>query len=149
MKIFFLLITALIALLPSSVFAGGEYWKVQVKNPILIVETNEVKLLLLQKATGLVKECKEIRVFVEHKNISMWSWLPFIHSSHPTEKETRSALDFLNNTLRKGKSTFFGYIGGGLSRSHDDTCVFKSKGLRVEEIGEDKKLVVFSFHDPV
>jgi hypothetical protein len=92
----------------------------------------------------LIKDCKEIKVVVNHSRVPWFSWLPFVKSEHPTKKETLESIEYLRNASRANQTIYFGYMGYGLVPT-DQKCSFKSKGLKIEK--DDGKLLVLSYHN--
>ncbi len=146
-KIF--VIVGLLLLFSSSARAGGDYWRVKVQDQIAASEPVVLKLLILEKPRGIIAGCSMITIQVEYQKVPSWSWLPFVHTSHPTQEETTKAIGFLNNKFKESIQTFFGYIGGGLFSEEPNGCTFKSKGLRLERTDNDDDDVVLSFFDLV
>ncbi|WNB75576.1 hypothetical protein [Methylomonas koyamae] len=133
----------------TIVYAGGEYWAVKVEDKISNNQPQELKLELSETPRGILQGCKRVTVQIEYQRVPVWSWLPFIGSSHPSKKETIEAVEYLNYKFSKSAQTYFGYIGGGLSKALSPECAFKSKGLKLMKIDKDNEFAVLSYYDPV
>ena len=133
----------------SSANAGGDYWSIKVQKKAIEAETTELTLLLLEKPRGIVAGCRSFIVHVKYESKPIWAWLPFVSTSHPTHKETIDAIKFLNRKFVSSEDAYFGYIGGGLFKMDGEKCTFESKGLRLEQVNDGKKRVVFSFYEPL
>ena len=130
----------------SSAKAGGDYWSGKLQHEIIDNKPIVIKLLL-KNPRGLIDGCDLVIVKVEIPQLSFFS-LFHLSSSHPTKKETIEAIYFLNKNYKNSKEIYFGYIGRGLIKESVNNCIFKSRGLRIEEITKNKK-IVFSFFDPI
>ncbi len=93
----------------------------------------------------LVKGCKELDVQVSYERVPWFSWLPFVHSSHPTREETDAAASYLLSASREKREVYFGYLGNGLAPT-GAPCSFLSRGLSLH--GKEP-IIVLSFHDSV
>lgn len=90
----------------------------------------------------LLRGCREFEVKVTYKRVPWFSWLPFVHTSHPTREGTIKAALFLMNANQSNREVGFGYMGYGLVPA-DTPCSFLSLGLSLESG------YVLSFHNPV
>ena len=124
-------------------WAGGDYWSVKVNEIIVTSDPKVLKLLLLEKPTGIINDCQNISIQVIHEKPPFWEWLPFVSNTNPTLKETSIAINYLNDKSNNSTETYFGYIGGGLHKVLDKKCTFESKGLKLEI--NNNEHIIFSF----
>lgn len=94
----------------------------------------------------LIPSCQEFEVRVTYKRVPWFSWLPFVHASHPTKEKTKEAASFLLRANRENREVNFGYMGYGLVPT-DTPCSFLSRGMSLES--EKEKNFVLSFHHPI
>jgi hypothetical protein len=135
----------LLLLLVSPALAGGDYVRGLINSFSSSEGVYSFSFAQTDSRSELIKGCTTFHVSVQHERVPWFSWLPFIHSNHPTSEQTKESINSLQNAFENGREVYFGYIGYGLATEKDE-CMFKSKGLDVESIGETK--VVFSYHDP-
>ena len=136
-------IGALIALLPSLAFAGGDYVSGRVSSFSGADGAYNFTFVSDQSLVGL-EQCKTLTVNVEYERVPWYSWLPFIHTNHPTESQTESAASLLQAAHRTSQPILFGYLGYGLVPANAP-CTFKSKGLAIEN--DSGHEFVLSYHD--
>jgi hypothetical protein len=124
-------------------FAGGEYSRGKIEHieykdsawKFVFKQTTENKLM--------ISNCDVLTVELEYQRVPWYSFLPFVESGHPSKKQTKNALVYLEHSFREGKYINFGYIGSGL-KGTETKCLFKSKGLK---LGSDQEGdYVVSFH---
>jgi hypothetical protein len=142
---YFLLV--ILVFISTLVHAGGDYWPVKVEEKITTDVPQKLKLEISEPARGIFQGCNQITVLLEYQRVPVWSWLPFIDSSHPTKDETTTAVEFLNNKFAMSAKTYFGYIGGGLFKAPSIGCTFKSKGLKLMKIDKENEFAVLSYYD--
>ena len=136
----------LLTLIPLTAAAGGDAITGTVRTfsgesgsyHFQIVRTSE------QELVGY--PCTEFDITVEYQRVPWYSWLPFVHSSHPTEKDTEAAALYLKEAAQSSREVSFGYMGGGLMPT-DKPCAYRAKGLELLG-GSDPKTVV-AYHEPV
>lgn len=87
--------------------------------------------------------CRVLHVEVSYEQVPRFSWLPFVHTRHPTKMQTDHAAEFLLAAYKEQNEIQFGYMGGGLVPT-EHACSFSSKGLMLEEGG-----FVLSYSDRV
>jgi hypothetical protein len=138
-------VIAFIVLLPILSRAGGDY----VSGIITGITEQDGKHIVHFVQTdsenhALIKDCKEIMVTVKYSRFSWFSWLPFVKSSHPTQKETDESIEYLRKAHKDKNIIYFGYMGYGLVPG-GEKCSFKSKGLKI--VDDNGRRVVLSFHD--
>lgn len=140
LSMFLLVLYAL--MFPTNVMAGGD----SVLGKITFYsESNGIYRFGFEEKAGnhhLVSGCNRLEVHLIYKRVPWYSWLPLIHTTHPSRDSTEAALKFIHDSFISQKDINFGYIGNGLVSS-DSKCVFDSKGLELDITG------VYSFHDPV
>lgn len=90
----------------------------------------------------LIQQCVELKVSVAYQRVPWYSWLPFIHSSHPSREQTIAAAAVLQEASNKKHEVAFGFMGYGLMPS-GSSCAFLSKGLLFDDG------VILSFNGPV
>ncbi|WP_227818180.1 hypothetical protein [Nitrogeniibacter aestuarii] len=136
-------IIAFSALLPSLVFAGGDYVSGKVSD--FTGNDGEYSFTFAAERTLVgLEACSVLKVHVTHKRVPWLSWLPFVHSSHPTQEQTNMAAVVLKQAAEAGHPALFGYLGDGLIAS-GAPCTFRSHGLLLDD-NEGKELVL-SFYD--
>lgn len=136
-------IGALIALLPSLALAGGDYVSGRISS---FSGEDGVYAFTFEAEQTLVglEQCRSLKVNVEYALVPWYSWLPFVHTNHPTKAQTESAGSFLQAAYRTSRPILFGYLGYGLVPS-SAPCAFKSKGLAIEN--DRGREFVLSYHD--
>ncbi|MFO6421979.1 hypothetical protein [Motilimonas sp. KMU-193] len=135
----------ILLLFPTLCFAGGDYSEVRINEfygsgaraDFTIEFVNDRKFNEI---------CDVLKVQVKYKRVPWYSWLPFVHSSHPASTDTQKSVAYLENAFTENETVNFGYMGHGLKQS-DKPCEFISKGLRLD--GVDEFHYIMSFHDPV
>jgi len=134
---------ALIALLPVLALAGGDYASGKVRSFSGKDGVFTFTFVTEQRLVGL-EQCQSLTVNVEYGRVPWYSWLPFVHTNHPTKAQTESAASLLQDAHRASKPVLFGYLGYGLIPS-SAPCTFKSKGLAIEH--DSGHEFVLSYHD--
>lgn len=134
---------AMIALLPSLALAGGDYVSGKVSSFSGNDGTYTFTFVAKKTLVGL-EQCQSLTVNVEYGRVPWYSWLPFVHTNHPTKAQTESAASLLQTAHRASQPILFGYLGYGLVPSRVP-CTFKSKGLAVES--DRGREFVLSYHD--
>jgi hypothetical protein len=133
----------LIALLPSLALAGGDYVSGRISRFSGKDGDYTFTFVADQALVGL-EQCQSLQVNVEYGRVPWYSWLPFVHTNHPTKAQTESAASVLQAAHRTSRPILFGYLGYGLVLS-SAPCTFKSKGLAIEnDRGHE---FVLSYHD--
>lgn len=130
---------------PTLCFAGGEYSTVR----IIELSGHETRISFsveFLNSHKFYENCDTITVHLNYKKTPWFSWLPFVHTSHPTAADNQEAVSYLKHVYLNDKTVNFGYMGSGLN-STDQQCVFISKGLRLYK--SDNFQYVLSYHDPV
>jgi hypothetical protein len=140
----FIITVAVLLLLPVFCFAGGDYVAGRVESVEQQGGVYIIHFIHTDDQHELIKGCKEITVLVKHSRVPWFSWLPFIRSDHPTQKETTESIEYLKSANKAKQTVYFGYMGYGLVPT-EQTCSFKSKGLKIK-VDNDKWLVL-SYHD--
>lgn len=135
----------ILMLLPNLCFAGGDYSEVSIKN-FTGSGSNANFTIEFVNDRKFDESCDALKVSLKYKRVPWYSWLPFVHSSHPTQVETREAVMHLEESFKENLNVYFGYIGGGLIPT-DKPCEYVSKGLNMDEF--DNYKYIHAFHDPV
>ncbi|MGM9514815.1 hypothetical protein ACS5PK_11225 [Roseateles sp. DB2] len=130
---------------PSVALAGGDYSAGTVSN-FSGERGNYTFVITWDQPPARYEQCRQAKVEVRQERSPWYSWLPFVHSDHPTLEQTDQAASLLAAAQRSSKKVSFGYMGNGLPPA-DGQCQFKSKGLRVEH--DSGGQFVLSYHDPV
>ena len=134
-----------VCLVPFRSFAGGSYVE-GIVSEFSGGDGNYSFRFTQHSATEpLLQDCPVFSVAVRYSRVPWFSWLPFVHSGHPTKAHTEAAAKVLQQRAKSGSPVSFGYIGNGLAES-SIPCAFRSKGLAVLEDGEHS--VIVSYHDP-
>jgi hypothetical protein len=95
----------------------------------------------------LLLRCREFDVSVKYALVPWYSWLPWVHTSHPTLADTEAAAEFLKSAATSHQPIEFGYMGGGLSDA-GKPCSFAAKALELlKPSGQQPS--VWAYHDPV
>ena len=130
-------------LLPSLVFAGGDYVPGKISD--FTGNDGEYSFTFAAERTLVgLEACPLLKVHVTYARVPWLSWLPFVHSSHPTREQTNMAAAVLKQAAEAGRPALFGYLGGGLIAS-GEPCTFKSNGLLLDR--DAGKEFVLSFYD--
>ncbi|MBU0966323.1 MAG: hypothetical protein KKA54_08080 [Proteobacteria bacterium] len=127
----------------SSAFAGGDYWKYKIMAFDEAKGNATITLQAIDKKDTF-SNCNEIEIFSKYEHVPWFSWLPFVHTNHPTPKENHQAIDFIKLHYKNDQNIYFGYMGYGLVPT-ENACEFKSKGLRIEKINNLE--IVTSYHN--
>ncbi|MBU1308942.1 MAG: hypothetical protein KKE30_05350 [Gammaproteobacteria bacterium] len=135
----------IILLFPTLCFAGGDYSEVNIKE-FKGGESSADFTIEFLNDRKFDESCDVIKVQLKYMRVPWYSWLPFVHSSHPTSTDTQKSVAYLKSAFENNETVNFGYIGYGLKAS-DKSCEFISKGLRLD--GIDDFHYIMSFHDPV
>jgi hypothetical protein len=88
--------------------------------------------------------CRVFKIQVTYQRVPWFSWLPFVHTNHPTREQTNVAAAALKQAAETDRPALFGYLGSGLVAS-GVPCTFKSKGLSLNHDSGNE--FVLSFHD--
>ena len=138
-------VTVVVALLlPSLAVAGGDYVSGKVSEFSGKDGVYAFTFVAERTLAGL-EQCQSLKVRVEYGRVPWYSWLPFVHTNHPTKAQTDSAAFLLQSAHQTLEPILFGYLGSGLVPS-TAPCTFKSKGLAVERDRGNE--FVLSFHNP-
>ena len=97
-------------------------------------------------ARPLVEQCTVMEVSVEYARVPWYSWLPFVHSGHPSKEQTVAAVRYLSAAHGSHDVIRLGYMGYGLVPT-ETACSFRSRGLAIEHVDADGHVVVLSYHD--
>ena len=127
--------------------AGGDYVRGHIIEYSEIAGNYQFKFEPSDQRQALFKECRIISVQVSYTHVPWYSWLPYVHTTHPTKKQTMAAVKFILNSYHQNGELFFGYMGAGLVSSQVP-CSFSSKGLLLENRDDDVPIVL-SFSHPV
>jgi hypothetical protein len=136
-------VCTLVLLVPGAALAGGDYVPGRVAN---FSGDDGSYAFTFAADRELVQGCQTLEVRVRYSRVPWYSWLPFVHTSHPTKDQTDLAAAMLRQAAQTSRSVLFGYVGYGLVPS-GERCTFVSRGLVLERDGDFE--VVLSFHDPV
>jgi hypothetical protein len=138
------LVPALLYLLSNTALAGGDF--VLGKVAAFSGESGNYSFRFIQtdRNKELLSGCREFNVTVRYERVPWFSWLPFVHSSHPSKQKTEAAASFLRGASQSGQEVYFGYMGYGLVPT-GNSCSFTSRGLALEQ--EHGKQYVLSYHD--
>jgi hypothetical protein len=136
---------ALFILVPSIALAGGDYVLGRVTE---LSGRDGVYSFRITSPTPLwgFESCHALEIHLRYARVPWYSWLPAVHSSHPSFKETEEAVAMLRTAQQTSQPILFGYMGYGLVRDVG-SCTFKSKGLEV--LRDSKPVIVLSYHNPV
>ncbi|MCE0556987.1 hypothetical protein [Motilimonas sp. E26] len=134
-----------ILLFPTLCFAGGDYSEVNIKEFESSVASADFTIEFVNERK-FYESCDTLKVHLKYERVPWYSWLPFVHSSHPTSSDTQKSVAYLEAAFADDETVNFGYMGYGLKQS-DKPCEFISKGLRLD--GIDEFHYIMSFHDPV
>lgn len=134
-----------LAVVPVLAFAGGDFTSGKITS---FSGGNGHYKFTFDADKPLVgfEQCKALKIEVVYARVPWYSWLPYVHSSHPTKNQTAQAATLLEVAHRESTPVLFGYMGSGLIPS-GARCEFNSKGLSVE--GEGETQFVLSYHDPI
>lgn len=130
---FISLTLCLLNALSSHAYAGGDFSQFKV---LAYSEMNAVYHFSLeekQSSRQLISGCKNFDVRVNYKRVPWYSWLPFVHTSHPSYDDTIKALEYIKDAYDSNKDVYFGYMGNGLGRT-SAACVFDSYGLKIDGV---------------
>lgn len=130
----------------TAAAAGGDYVSGKIVNFSGDSGHYSFRFLQTDARSELLPSCREFDVKVEYERVPWASWLPFIHSVHPTKEETREAASFLRTASRESRDVYFGYMGYGLVPS-GTACAFSSRGLSLDQ--EHDMNVVLSFYNQI
>jgi len=144
-----ILFVVLLFVFTVPAFAGGDYVHGRITSFFELKGTYYFDFVEHSNRTSeLMKGCRNLKVRIKYGRVPCYSWLPFVHSSHPTSEQTEEAIKFLHHAYQESHGVYFGYIGYGLAHT-DESCVFESKGLQLSPYEVNGTKVVLSFHDPV
>ena len=127
-------------------FAGGSHWEGKVTSFERHDDSYSFSIKFSSNEIHLPSGCGMITVNYRYGRVPWYSWLPFIHSSHPSKAQSEEAVDYIEEHFKMKKSIYFGYMGGGLVPL-ENKCVFKTKGLI--KVNIEKIISILAFHDPV
>ena len=130
---FLSLALCVLSLLSDYAHAGGDFSQFKV---LTYSEMNDVYHFSLEEKKNsrqLINGCKNFDVRVNYKRIPWYSWLPFVHTSHPSYDDTIKALNYIKDAFDSNKDVYFGYMGNGLGKT-SAACVFDSYGLKIDGV---------------
>lgn len=129
--------------LPSMLFAGGDCSLMNVESIKKEKGVTEIEVKQIDKDNMLLmKGCPRFNFTVTYKRVPWYSRLPFMQSSHPTEKENKESLNLMENAYKSKKVINFCYMGYGLAHTEKE-CSFVSYGLKTLQIQGNKLVVSF------
>lgn len=134
----------MICLTSSAALAGGDFARGKVVAFSNDSGSYSFQFSPTERRSLLLTGCSEFNVKVEYKRVPWFGWLPFVHSSHPTKRQTETAASFLRAANQSGQEVYFGYMGYGLVPKASD-CSFSSRGLDLEQ--SRGMQIVLSYHD--
>lgn len=129
--VFISLTLSLLSLLSGHARAGGDFSQFKV---LAYSEINGVFHFSLEEKQinrQLISGCKNFDVRVNYMRVPWYSWLPFVHTSHPSYEDTIKALKNIKDAYDSNKEVYFGYMGNGLGNT-SAACVFDSYGLKID-----------------
>jgi len=129
--VFISLTLCLLSLLSGHARAGGDFSQFKVLAYSEINGVYHFSLEEKQNSRQLIGSCKSFDVRVNYKRVPWYSWLPFVHTSHPSYDDTITALKYIKDAYDSNKDVYFGYMGNGLG-STSAACVFDSYGLKID-----------------
>ena len=141
------IISLLLILLSQTSFAGGSYKEGKITNFNSNKDKTSFKFIQADGKPFLNKSCSEFVVHLQYERVPWFSWLPNVRTSHPTEKETILAVNFIKKAYKNNNNILFGYMGAGFKKTNEN-CTFRSRGLRLFNSNKENKFVL-SFHNPV
>lgn len=128
----------------SSALAGGDYVLGKIVNFSRVGDSYFFTFVQSDGGKELLTGCRKFNVSVTYERVPWFSWLPVVHSAHPTKQKTEEAAHYLRSSSQSGQEIYFGYMGYGLVLK-DTPCSFKSRGL--ENVQHDGKQLVLSYHE--
>jgi hypothetical protein len=136
-------LVALFLSLPALANAGGDYVSGKVRG--FSGDDGEYSFTFAPDGRLVGFEgCQSFTVNVTYERVPWYSWLPFMHTNHPSKAQTKFAAELLRKAEQSSEPILFGYLGYGLVPSTGH-CTFKSKGLALEH-DADREFVI-SYHD--
>lgn len=142
-----ILIVAILFVVSSAALAGGDYALGKVSNFTGEDGNYSFRFTQTDGRAELLQGCREFDVRINYGRVPWYSWLPFVHTSHPTEEKTKEAVSFLRKANLENRAVYFGYMGYGLVPTGGGSCSFLSRGMSLER--EKEKSFVLSFHNSV
>lgn len=128
----------------SSVsFAGGSYSLALIDGIEGAYPKVNITVVFLDKRWPYA-QCEKTVIKLNYGYVPWYSRFGFGDTSHPSPKDTKEALVFLNDHYQKQQPVNIGPMGGGLKRT-ELLCVYISKGLKLY----NKPDGVMSFYLPV
>jgi len=137
----------LLILLSQTSFAGGSYNEGKVINFNSNNDQTSFKFIQTDGESSLIKSCNEFMVLLQYERVPWFSWLPYVETSHPTEKQTILAVNFIREAYKNNKKILLGFMGAGFKKTKEK-CTFRSRGLLLMNSNKENNFVL-SFHDPV
>lgn len=140
------LVPVILCLLSSAALAGGDFTLGKVI--AISGESGNYSFRFVQtdRRKELLAGCREFNVIVHYERVPWFSWLPFVHTTHPSKQQTEDAALFLRSASQSSQEIYFGYMGYGLVRT-GSSCSFSSRGLVLEQ--EQGKQFVLSYYDQI
>ena len=126
--------------------AGGDFVKGRIANFVGTDGDYAFHFEQIEARPELEVGCRAFVVSVRYARVPWYSWLPFIHTHHPTREQTIAAAAFLADASQRHALVNFGYMGSGLVPT-GEKCSFRTKGLRLEK--EGKEAIVLAYDDPI
>ncbi len=117
----------LLCLMPNVAVAGGDAVPGKVSSVSGADGNYQFHFVQTANRAELISGCKELDVKVSYERVPWFSWLPFVHSSHPTREKTDEAASYLLNASRENRDIYLGYMGSGLIPA-GTPCSFLSRG---------------------
>ena len=139
-RIIFLLLACFLS---GTLTSGGDYGVYKVDS---IVENGDISIIYLfvvRKPSSLLDDCERIKLSIDYERVPWFSFLPFVHTNHPSADDTETALNFLHRGMNESSEIYLGYVGSSMLSAGE--CDYLGKGLRVELFGDEKYEAVVVF----
>ena len=131
------------ALVALPAVAGGDFVKGSITNFVGRDGDYAFRFEQTEAGSELEAGCRGFVVSVRYARVPWYSWLPFIHTDHPTREQTIAAAEYLADASHSHALVNFGYMGSGLAPT-GEKCSFRTKGLRLEKEGSES--IVLAYH---
>jgi len=107
----------LLILLSQTSFAGGSYNEGKIINFNSNNDQTSFKFIQTDGESSLIKSCNEFMVLLQYERVPWFSWLPYVEASHPTEKQTILAVNFIREAYKNNKKILLGFMGAGFKKN--------------------------------
>ena len=141
------IITLILILVAHTSYAGGTSNEGEIKEFHSNKKITSFKFIQTDGEPNLIKLCSEFTVILEYKRVPWFSWFPYVETSHPTEKQSKKAINFIKTANKNNKKIQFGFMGAGFKETKEK-CIFRSRGLLLMNDNEESEFVA-SFYNQV